>query len=431
MINSATVGFLLSLRNLFTTMEPQPVISFDNTEFAFEYKTNQQLKKARFLFSSMAKTWLVKLGTRITPWAIKVGLPINDIIRKTIFAQFVGGETLEETAIVAKKLGGYKVKVILDYGVEGGDDGEKGFDHSTEEFIRVINHAATQPNIPFISIKITGIARFTLLEKLDAMIHAAEGSLIKRYLKAVEDLSVEEKEEWYRVRDRMLRICEVAAEKQVGVLIDAEDTWVQDPVDALTVLMMDTFNKTKPVVYNTTQHYRLDRLQFLKDCYEAAVERNFILGAKLVRGAYMEKERKRALGYGYPSPIQPDKESTDRDYNEAISWCIDHIGEAALIVASHNEYSNFLITQLLDKKGLPHNHPNVHFSQLFGMSDHITFNLAMAGFSVSKYLPFGPIKDVIPYLMRRAQENSSVSGQTSRELGLIKKEIERRKNVEC
>jgi len=409
------------------TME-QPVISFDNTEFAFEYKTTSQLKKARFLFSSMAKPWLVKPGIKITPWAIKSGLPIKGLIRKTIFQQFVGGETLEETAIVAKKLGEYKVKVILDYGVEGGNDGEKGFDHSTEEFIRVINYAATQPNIPYMSIKVTGLARFTLLEKLDMMMHAADGTLIKKYYKAVEDLPAEEKEEWSFVWNRMMRICEVAAEKKVGVLIDAEDSWVQDPVDAITVLMMDAFNKARPVVYNTTQHYRIDRLQFLKDCYKAAMERNFILGAKLVRGAYMEKERKRAAEKNYPSQIHPDKESCDEDFNAAVAFCVEHIEGVALIVASHNEYSNLYTTQLLQQKGLPLNHPHVHFSQLYGMSDNITFNLAHAGCSVSKYLPFGPIKDVIPYLMRRAQENTSVKGQTGRELALIRKEIRRRKN---
>jgi proline dehydrogenase len=402
-------------------------ISFDNTEFAFEYKSDKELKKARFLFSSMSKPWLVKPGIRLTPWALKAGLPVKGIIRKTIFAQFVGGETLKETAQVAKKLGEYNVKVILDYGVEGGHDGEPGFDHATEEFIRVINYAATQPNIPFMSIKVTGLARFGLLEKLDETMNNNKGTLMKRYLKAVDDLPADEKEEWHRVRHRMMRICETAVEKKVGVLIDAEDSWIQDPVDALTLLMMDTFNKEKCIVYNTIQHYRWDRLQFLKDCYTAAKERKFILGAKLVRGAYMEKERKRAAEKGYPSPIQPDKESSDRDYNAGIEFCIEHLDRIALIVASHNEYSNLLAAQLLQKKELSLNHPHVHFSQLYGMSDNITFNLAHAGCSVSKYLPFGPIKDVIPYLMRRAQENTSVKGQTGRELTLIKKELERRK----
>jgi proline dehydrogenase len=209
-------------------------------------------------------------------------------------------------------------------------------------------------------------------------------------------------------------------------LIDAEETWIQDPVDALTILMMDVFNKHKAVIYNTLQLYRHDRLQFLKDSYAAAEERDFILGAKLVRGAYMEKERNRAAEMNYPSPIQPDKESCDKDYNAAVEFCVDHLDRTSVIVASHNEYSNLFTTQLLDKLGLSHNHPHVHFSQLYGMSDNITFNLAKSGCSVSKYLPFGPIKDVIPYLMRRAQENSSVSGQTGRELMLIKKELQRR-----
>jgi proline dehydrogenase len=406
-----------------TTM---PAISFDNTEFAFEYKTSKQLKKARFLFSMMGKPWLVKIGTRLAPWSIKAGLPVKGIIRNTIFQQFVGGETLEETAIVAKNLSSYNVQVILDYGVEGGDDGEKGFDHSTEEFIRVINYASTQPNIPFMSIKVTGFARFALLEKLDAMMQEVDSTLMKRFLKSVDSLSGEEKEEWHRVRHRMMRICETAAEKKVGVFVDAEETWIQDPVDALTILMMDTFNKQRCVVYNTIQHYRHDRLQFLVDSHTAAVERNFILGAKLVRGAYMEKERKRAVEKNYTSPIQPDKESSDADYNAGVKFCIDNINRIALVVASHNEYSNLYATKLMQEKGLPLNHPHIHWSQLYGMSDNITFNLAHAGCSVSKYLPFGPIKDVIPYLMRRAQENTSVKGQTGRELGLIKRELERR-----
>lgn len=401
-------------------------ISFDNTEFAFAYKTDEELKKARFLFNMMAKPWLVKMGTRMAPWSIRAGLPVKGLIRKTIFSQFVGGETLEETAAVAKKLGQYQVQVILDYGVEG-KEGEENFDHAADEFIRVIEYASTQPNIPFMSIKVTGFARFALLEKLDSGMHAHSGTLMKRYSAATAQLDPAEKEEWERVRKRILRVCESGAAKNVGVLIDAEETWIQDPVDAVTMLMMDAFNKEKPIVYNTLQMYRHDRLQFLHDSLEAAVERNFILGTKLVRGAYMEKERKRAAEKGYPSPIQPDKESSDRDFNAAVALCIEHLDRTGLIVASHNEYSNLYATELLRKKGLPLQHPHVHWSQLYGMSDNITFNLAHAGCSVSKYLPFGPIRDVIPYLMRRAQENTSVKGQTGRELGLINKEFERRK----
>jgi proline dehydrogenase len=408
--------------------EQNNTISFENTAIAFAHKNNGELKKAHFLFSSMGKPWLVNLGLKVTPVAIKWHLPFTKtVIRKTIFQQFVGGETLEETAKVADKLEEYNVQVILDYGVEG-KEGEENFDLARDEFIKVIDYAATQANIPFISIKVTGFARFSLLEKIDAVMNAASGTLMKRYLNTIENLSATEREEWHRVRLRMLHVCAEADKKNIGVLIDAEETWIQDPVDALTLLMIDTFNKTKAVVFNTLQLYRHDRLQFLKDSYTAAEERNFILGAKLVRGAYMDKERGRAAAMNYPSPIQPNKEACDKDYNEAVAFCIDHLDKISVIVASHNEYSNLYTTQLLDKKGLPHHHPRVHFSQLYGMSDNITFNLAMSGCSVSKYLPFGPIKDVIPYLMRRAQENSSVAGQTGRELNLITKEIKRRSN---
>lgn len=402
-------------------------ISFENTEYAFAAKSNKELKKANFLFSIMGKAWLVKAGLKITPPAIKWHLPFTKtLIRKTIFHQFVGGETLEETATVASKLAAYQVKVILDYGVEG-KEGEANFDHARDEFMKVIAYAATQPNIPFMSVKVTGFARFALLEKLHALMQKATGTLMKRHLGALELLTTEEKEEWHKIRLRTQQLCEQGDKKNIGVLIDAEETWIQDPVDALTLLMMDIFNKKKPVIYNTLQLYRHDRLPFLKDCYTAAVERNFILGTKLVRGAYMEKERNRAAEMGYRSPIQPDKETCDKDFNAAVEFCVDHIDKIALVVASHNEFSNIYTTRLLDQKGLSYGHPHVHFSQLYGMSDNITFNLAKSGCSVSKYLPFGPIKDVIPYLMRRAQENSSVSGQTGRELVLIKKELQRRK----
>jgi proline dehydrogenase len=401
-------------------------ISFENTENAFAYKPDAELKKARFLFQSMGHSMLVKLGIRLTPWAIRWKLPIRGLIRRTIFSQFVGGETLEQTAPVVRNLAAYHVQVILDYGVEGGNNGEVGFDQATEEFMRVIRYASSQPNIPFMSIKVTGLARFELLEKLDDSLDRNSGSLMKRYASALAGFSEAEAAEWERVRQRMLKICELAAEKNVGVLVDAEDTWIQDPVDVLCIQMMAAFNQEKVIVYNTAQLYRHDRLVFLKDMLEAAELKNFVLGVKLVRGAYMEKERARAEEKNYPSPIQPNKEATDRDYNAAVAFCIDHIDHIATIVASHNDYSNLRATELLTEKNLSLNHPHIHFSQLYGMSDNITFNLAKAGCSVSKYLPFGPIEDVIPYLMRRAEENSSLSGQTGRELALIKKELKRR-----
>jgi proline dehydrogenase len=404
----------------------QDDFSFENTENAFAYKSDAELKKARFLFKSMGNAFLVRWGIRLTPWAIRLRLPIRGLIRKTIFSQFVGGETLEQTAPVALKLAAYHVQVILDYGVEGGNDGEKGFDHACDEFIRVIDYAASQPNIPFMSVKMTGFARFELLEKLDHSLDLRSGTLMKRFAAALEGFTEDEKAEWERVRSRIRRICQRASEKNIGVLVDAEETWIQDPVDVLCIQMMAEYNKEKVIVYNTAQLYRHDRLAFLKDMLEAAQLKDFVLGVKLVRGAYMEKERERAAERNYPSPIQPDKEATDRDYNASVAFCIDHIDHIACIVASHNDYSNLYAMKLLQEKGLSFAHPHIHFSQLYGMSDHITFNLAKAGCSVSKYLPFGPIEDVIPYLMRRAEENSSLSGQTGRELSLINKEMHRR-----
>ena len=407
----------------------QSAISFDNTATAFSYKSDKALRKAHLLFSAMQYPWIVRMGIAATHFAMKAGLPIKGLIRQTIFEQFVGGETLEETAPVARTLGQYGVKVILDYGVEGGESSESAFDHARDEFIRVINYAATQSNIPFISIKVTGISRFGLLERLDQSTEAFEGTLMARFNKALKRLSSAEQAEWERVQQRMQRICETAAARKVGVLIDAEETWIQDPVDVLTMLMMDRFNKQEAVVYNTAQLYRHDRLAFVKDSVAAAIQRGFVLGLKLVRGAYMEKERARAEEKGYPSPIQPDKASADRDFNAAIRECIDNIDNVACIVASHNEESNLLATRLLAERGISRDHPHVHFSQLYGMSDNITFNLAKSGFSVSKYLPFGPIRDVIPYLMRRAQENTAVAGQTGRELGLIHAERLRRRRA--
>ncbi|HEX6914750.1 MAG TPA: proline dehydrogenase family protein [Chitinophagaceae bacterium] len=393
-------------------------LSFNNTENAFAYKSDKELKKAKMLFNSMGQSWLVKIGTRVTPLVVRGKLPVVDkLIRNTIFRQFVGGETLEETKGVAEMLNRFNVQVILDYGVEG-KESEADFEHACQQFIKNIQYAATQQNIPYISIKLTGMARFGLLQSLHESPRLRSG---------IHDNEVE-MEEWNRVKDRMRRICEVARKHKIGVMLDAEETWIQDPIDRLAMEMMQEFNRERAVVYNTIQLYCTRGLEFLKLSHRIAREQGFILGEKLVRGAYMERERARALEHGYPSPIQPDKEATDRDYDAAVRYCIENVEEIALCLGSHNENSNFLGAQLMQDKGIPHNHPHVHFSQLYGMSDHITFNLAKEGFNVSKYLPFGPMKDVIPYLMRRAQENSSVSGASGKELSLIRMELERRKN---
>ena len=390
-------------------MEKQLPLSFDNTAIAFEAKTDKALKKANFLFSNIGKPWLVKVGSVITPIAFKLGLPIKGIIKNTIFSQFCGGETLEEAATTALQLGNYHVGVVLDYGVEA-MEGEDSYDAAVPEFIRAIHYAASRPDIPFIAIKITGFARFELLEK----VHRGD------------TLTAAETQEYTRVRNRIFAIAEAGAVHNVAILVDAEESWIQNPVDALAGEMMSLFNKGKVVVYNTFQMYCHDRFSFLQTSLEKAVKDNYLLGAKLVRGAYMEKENKRAAENDYPTPIQPDKAATDKDYDAAVKLCLDHIDQLAVFIGTHNEKSCMLAALMLDEKGMPHNHPHVNFSQLLGMSDNITFNLAHAGYNVSKYLPYGPVKKVMPYLLRRAQENTSIAGQMGRELTLIRKEMKRR-----
>lgn len=385
---------------------------FDNTEIAFQYRNNGDLKQAQFLFKSMGSPLLTKIGLTVTNWAINWNLPVKGLIKKTIFKQFCGGETMEEAAATANVLGKYGVGVILDYGVEG-KEGEAEFDKAVPEFIRAIKYASSQKNIPFISIKITGFARFALLEK----IHAGG------------TLTTDEQAEWQRVRQRIYDICGAASRYRVMVLVDAEESWIQQPVDDLTDDMMEAFNKEEAYIFNTFQMYRHDRLVFLKQSYEKAAQKDYILGAKLVRGAYMEKERKRATEMGYPSPIQPNKESTDKDYDEAVDFCLSHLinDHIAVFIGTHNENSCLKAAAYMEQHHIPANTNKVYFSQLYGMSDNISFNLAHAGYHVAKYLPYGPVKDVIPYLMRRAQENTSVAGQTGRELSLINKEMKRRK----
>ena len=384
-------------------------LSFDNTEIAFRYRSDRELKRAHFLFSSMSSPFLSRTGMRLTQLAMSWNLPVKGVIKKTIFQQFCGGESITEAAQTAATLGRYGVDVALDYSVEGKEE-EAEFDHAVPEFIKAIEYAATQQNIPFIPIKVTGFARFALLEK----IHAGAA------------LSAGEQAEWERVQQRVDRICAAAARCKSMILVDAEESWIQQPVDDLADAMMERYNKDALVVFNTFQLYRHDRLAFLKQSHQQARERGYILGAKLVRGAYMEKERARAADMGYASPIQPDKASTDRDYDAAVGYCLDHLDSLAVFIGTHNEQSCYKAAAIMEQKGLAPGHRHVYLSQLYGMSDNITFNLADAGFNVSKYLPYGPVKDVIPYLMRRAQENTSVAGQTGRELGLIRKELARR-----
>ena len=385
-------------------------LDFDNTEVAFDIKSDSELRKAAWLFGLMNKHWLVGIGSKIGIAAIRMHLPfVESIVKNTIFEQFCGGTTLDECSKVIKKLFRYDVRTILDYGAEG-KEREEDFDFTMNETIRAIEFAATHKSVPVVSSKITGMARFDLLKN----VHERN------------TLSPEEKAEFQKVFDRMDTICAVASKKGVSVYFDAEETWIQDPINLLVNTMMSRYNKERPVVFNTFQLYRTDQLDYLKESYEEARRKGYILGAKLVRGAYMEKERLRAKEHGYPSPIHPDKEATDKAYNEAIRFCVDHYETMGSSNATHNAESNMLQAELIAQKGIARNHPRLNFCQLYGMSDNLSFNLAKAGYNVGKYVPYGAVKDVVPYLIRRAQENSSVTGDMTREHRLVVKEMKRR-----
>ncbi len=383
---------------------------FENTEIAFQYRSNKDLKRAHFLFKSMGSPMLTKIGMKLTSIAISWKLPVKKLIKSTLFDQFCGGETMEEAAQTASMLGKYGISTILDYGVEGKET-EADFDKAVPEFIKAIKYAAQNRNIPFVSIKVTGFAHFALLERIQT------GNALK----------ASEIEGWKKVYERIDKVCKAAEENGIMVLVDAEESWIQKPVDELTNTMMERYNKSKVVVFNTFQLYCHDRLEYLMHSFETAREKGYLLGAKLVRGAYMEKERKRAAEKNYPSPIQPNKEATDQDYDEAIMYCLQHLNGLALFIGTHNEASCLKAAKFMQSNKIPADTKKIFFSQLYGMSDNISFNLAHRGYHVAKYLPYGPVKDVLPYLMRRAQENTSVAGQTGRELSLIEKEIKRRK----
>lgn len=384
-------------------------VDFTNTAIAFERKSNKELNQTKWLFKMMNNNFLVNVGSNLTLFALKIKLPIQGIIKKTIFKQFCGGSTFDECQNTINELGKYHVATVLDYGAEGKKT-EEAFDITVEESIKSLRFAAKNEMVQVVSCKITGLASDEILEKVTAG-HKLNADEEKAYQKTIE---------------RLDKICKEAHLHKVALFIDAEESWLQGAIDNLTDMMMERYNKEYVTVYNTFQMYRHDRLAFLKKSYALAQEKGFILGAKLVRGAYMEKERERAAEKGYPSPIQPNKEACDKDYNEGVKLCVENYTKIASCLASHNEYSNQYQLQLMEDLNIPKNHPHLNFCQLYGMSDNLTFNLAKAGYNVAKYVPYGPVKDVIPYLIRRAKENSSVNGEVSRELGLINGELKRR-----
>lgn len=385
-------------------------MDLNDTAVAFASKSDAELQKKYWLFSLMGSPLLTSLGTKSAELGLSLNLPIKFLIKQTIFRQFCGGETIAECERTIQDLGRSNIGTILDYSIEGKSD-EATFENTKNELLKVLKRADNDRNVPFAVFKTTGVARFELLEKLGAG----------------ENLNFDEQAEWERAQARVEEICETAYKLAQPIFIDAEESWIQDAIDALATEMMQRYNRQEAVIYNTIQLYRHDRLAFLKKSLEHAAANNYFLGAKLVRGAYMEKERARAEERGYPSPIQPDKESGDRDYDDALRFCIDNIERISFVCGSHNENSVQLLARLMRERNLPNDHPHIYFSQLYGMSDNLSYVLAKEGYNVSKYVPYGPVKDALPYLIRRARENTSVMGQMSRELDLVNQEIMRRK----
>lgn len=383
---------------------------FENTKVAFQLKSDSELERAYFLFKMISHEPLVRIGTAATNFALKAHLPVEGLIRSTVFDHFCGGVNEEDCLKVIDKMFESGVSSVLDYSVEGKET-EEQFNAAMEKTLKIIRFSDDRDAMPIAVFKPTGFGRFKLYEK------KSQG----------EQLSTEEQAEWNRVVARYHAVCTLGKEKDVEILIDGEESWMQDAADSLVEEMMVIYNTDKPIVYNTLQLYRWDRLDYLKQLHQRSKNKNFKVGIKIVRGAYMEKERERAHEKGYKSPICESKFETDRNFNDTMKYILENIHDISVFIGTHNEDSNYIAMNLMDELNIAKNDNNVWFGQLYGMSDHISFNLAAVGYNVAKYVPFGPVKDVMPYLIRRAEENTSVAGQTSRELNLIKRERQRRK----
>lgn len=382
---------------------------FENTEIAFKLKSNNELRKAHALFKAVDKNWITDLGAWSMPWAIHVP-GVKSLMKNTVFTQFCGGETRKESLQTVDKLFNQNVKSILDYSVEGKDE-EEDYERCFNEIMQIIDVAKGNPKIPFVVFKPTGFGDIKIYTKV-----GAQGKL-----------NQEEQEQWENIQRRYNAVCKKSFDNDVTLMVDAEESWMQSAVDDLVEEMMHKYNQKRCIVVQTIQMYRHDRLAYLKNLFQEAEEKDFYLGFKVVRGAYMEKERERAEEKGYSSPIQSDKASTDRDYNAAIDFIVKNHHRVSLFAGTHNELSSKKLMDLIESNNLDKNHHKIWFGQLLGMSDNISFILGDLGYNVAKYVPYGPVKDVMPYLIRRAQENTSVAGQSSRELGLIEKELKRRK----
>ena len=385
-------------------------LNFRDTETAFADKTTPELQERQRLFKVMNSPLLNSISTRAATFALGLGLPVKGLIKSTVFELFCGGETIEECEPVVSRLGRSNIGSILDYSVEGKST-EEDFERAKEEILKTLRRANDDPNVPFCVFKVTGIAPLGTLEKMSN----------KKKLDAKGQAKCE------RIHNRVNEICEYAHSIGQPVFIDAEESWIQDAIDRLATEMMEKYNRESVIVYNTIQLYRNDRLQFLKESRRAATEGDYFLGLKLVRGAYMEKERERAAEMGYPSPINETKKATDEAYDAAVEYCVKHLDRVSVVAGTHNETSTQRLVQLMFEKRIIPNHHHIYFSQLYGMSDNLSYVLSKNGYNVSKYVPYGPVEDAIPYLVRRAQENSAVSGQVSRELELINTELKRRR----
>ncbi len=383
---------------------------FENTATAFALKTDSELERAYFLFKMIANEPLVRIGSAVTNFAIKAHLPVEGLIRATVFDHFCGGVSEKDCLPLIEKMYEKGVSSVLDYSVEG-KDVENQFDFAYEKIMEILNFVKEKDGIPYAVFKPTAFGRFAIYQKI------GEGKT----------LTDAENQEWQRIINRFDKVCKKAHDMDVALLIDGEESWMQDAADSLVEDMMVKYNKEKPIVFNTLQMYRWDRMDYLKKLHLRALEQNFKLGFKVVRGAYMEKENERAEQQGYPTPICVSKKATDENFDAAIAYIVDNLDVIALFSGTHNELSCYKLMELMEKKNIAKNEPNIWFGQLYGMSDNISFNLAAHGYKVAKYLPFGPVRDVMPYLIRRAEENTSVSGQTTRELTLLKKERKRRK----
>ncbi len=384
--------------------------SFNDTEVAFKSKSTGELRFTSFIFSMMGSQSLVNSLTGLTTFALKIHLPIEWIIKKTIFKQFCGGEKIEECTGTYGLLQQNNIEAILDYSVEG-QTKESDFDHVRNELLKLVSNAKKHAKVPTTCLKVTGIASFSILEKVSAN----------------SELSETEKQEYNRVIQRLEAICKKAFDNKAKIYIDAEETWIQVAIDRLAEVMMQKYNCKEAIVYTTLQMYRHDRLAYLQGLVEKTTTESFVLGVKIVRGAYLEKENERALIKGYATPMQPNKPATDNDYNTALKLILDNIQNVELCAGTHNEDSAKLLCELMAEKGLDNSYKGIFFSQLYGMSDNISFNLAHTGYNVSKYLPYGPVRDTLPYLIRRARENTFIAGQMGRELALINSELSRRR----